>query len=690
MVLRLLDRQNDDCTVFESPRQEEKSCKFHFDTTHTYGLTDIDLPAYINNKDLEWFCRLNDATSICNGVSECLTDECGCHDSQVDVFYCADGSGCIAWSGLCDDTQDCLDGSDECFCFGHVVIPASEVGSKVCMSEHSFCLTKAYLGLGNMSEVMEMKYCEATINVPTRIKTPVERCLFEAFEEYRSLFEFFPYSRLHDYCRENCSYVSKFDDGWTKFCTNMGIGLTDYDYYCDGGFTESYHISQLCDGQVDCSNHADEIGCPLPERFYCEPNLTSEWVSTEKVCDNMKDCTNGADECGTCQFEVLSSSEFLIQSKIIIAVTSMMGILIIILNTKEGYRCWVTKCSRKSKAIDRILLMQIFAYDALMGVYLLSIVIAALFLKFKGDYCILEKKWRASSFCATLGTIFSFSSHGSLLAIASVSITRFITCQSIVADLKKRAVMVGCVIVTVMNFVHSVVPLIPITAIKDVFRTGLYLTNISINPFFDKNPLNMTRLDDLYEGMLHRERTDTYKMIDDLKNATTKREIFDLFEISYYGNTGLCIHNIFKEQKLFRAYQVTYCIVLLVALIVVTTAYVKILLKQRETMMAVNPNAANSNAQDSNSTTLTVKIALMIGSQLICWISFIFTVMYFQFFSSKPASPMVFEAFALVVIPINSFLNPVFYSELYKKIKDLIREKWRQMINYLSPIEVPN
>ena len=365
-----------------------------------------------------------------------------------------------------------------------------------------------------------------------------------------------------------------------------------------------------------------------------------------------------------------------------------MGILIVALNLKESYRCWTMKCARKNKEIDRILLMQIFAYDALMGVYLLSIVIAAMVLKFKGDYCMLEQKWRASAACSALGVIFSLSSHGSLLAIASISITRFITCQSLVADIKKRAVVVGCVMVTWINLLHSVVPLLPVTAITDVFRTGLFLTNLSDNPFFKVNPIDMSRLDDLYEGMFHLESGDTYRMINDLRNVTSIAEIFDVLEISYYGNTGLCVHNIFKDQKLFRAYQVVYCIVLLGVLTLVTTAYIKILLKQRKSMMAVNPNATNASAQDSNSTTLTVKVALMIGSQLMCWISFIITVMYFQFLSSKPASPMVFEAFALVVIPINSFLNPVFYSELYKKIKNWLYEKWRQLVNYLFPMEV--
>ena len=682
------------CAVFESPEEHEKTCKFNFDTSQTMGRNNIDLPDGIDFEDVEWSCSLfNRSLSLCDGFSECLTDECGCHDSEIDVFYCADGSGCIAWSGLCDDIQDCMDGSDECFCAEHVIISVPEAGGKVCMSEHSFCWRRAYLGLGDKSEAMQMKYCKSSVTTQERDYSPIELCLTNAHEDFINQFTA-SFNFVQHYCKENCSYVSKFKEGWAVYCDRIITGYSvDYLFSCNGldDLLETYHISRICDGQVDCKNHADEIGCPLSERFYCQPNVTSEWLSNDKVCDDVKDCANGADECGTCQFEALSSSEFLIQSKIILAVTSIMGILIVVLNFKEGYRSWTMKCTRKSKAIDRILLMQLFTYDAFMGVYLLSIVIAAMVLEFKGDYCMLEQKWRASAACSALGVIFSLSSHGSLLAIASISITRFLSCHlGLVADIRERAVMVGCVIVTMINIMHSVVPLLPITAIKDIFRTGLYFTNLAENPFFEVNPIDMSRLDDLYEGMFHLESGDTYSMINDLRNVTSIGEIFDVFEISYYGNTGLCVHNIFKDQKLFRAYQVVYCTIILVVLTLVTTAYIKILLKQRKSMMAVNPNAANASAQDSNSATLTVKVALMIGSQLMCWISFIITVMYFQFLSSKPASPMVFEAFALVVIPINSFLNPVFYSELYKKIKNWTYEKWRQLVNFFAPIEVPN
>ena len=665
----------------------EKACRFNFDATQKViepQTSGIPL-AETHSNNIAWTCKLN-STNFCDGFSDCLTDECGCHGNQTDVFYCADGSGCITWDKICDDIQDCLDGSDECSCPGHVVFSTSgNKVKKVCMSEESYCHTKTYLQQMNMTpEILDDEIgCEAYNKHHEASKfSPLETCLFEAWDE-----GFMPYFRasaeaVREYCSENCSHVAGFNDGWKTYCDRIDVGsVTFFEFLCSkNDYREYYDISSICDGELDCSNHADEMGCPLSDRFYCNPNVSSEWVGKDKLCDNIKDCANGTDECDTCEFEALSSSKFLIHSKIILAITSIMGILIVLLNVRQGYKCSRTASTSKNKAIDRMILLQIFFYDTLMGLYLCSIVVAGIVLNLKGDYCNLERKWRGSHFCAVLGVLFSFSSHGSLLAIAFISLTRFLTCQSLLAEMSIKAVVIASVLVTLINLLHSVLPILPVSAVKDVFRTGLFFTNLKNNPFFNTNPVNMTRLADVYKEMLHREKNDAYTMLKHLSNITSKTEIFDVTEISYYGNTGLCVHNIFKEQntddQIYKIYKILYCVVILLMLTLVSTAYIKIVLKQRKSAEALNKNAAdvgNAGGVDSKTTDLAVKVALMIGSQLACWIPFILVVMYFQFFTSKPASSTVFEVFALVLIPMNSFLNPVFYSGLYKKIRSFIQ-----------------
>ena len=92
---------------------------------------------------------------------------------------------------------------------------------------------------------------------------------------------------------------------------------------------------------------------------------------------------------------------------------------------------------------------------------------------------------------------------------------------------------------------------------------------------------------------------------------------------------------------------------------------------------------AAGNAEDA-SAKLTLKVSLMIGSELACWMPLILASMYFQYQSTGSASPMVFEVFGLVIVPLNSLLNPLFYSGLYKKVALMAWTIWRKMVRNLS------
>ena len=88
--------------------------------------------------EVPWFCEIN-AYNYCNTISDCLTDECGCTNSSMDVFFCPKHTGCISFPQLCDGNIDCLDGADECFCEGFVVVKCPILSSSsICMSQKEY------------------------------------------------------------------------------------------------------------------------------------------------------------------------------------------------------------------------------------------------------------------------------------------------------------------------------------------------------------------------------------------------------------------------------------------------------------------------------------------------------------------------------------------------------------------------
>ena len=664
------------------PEPDNLTCEFNFDYINLKtdpAYQDTTMHDFLELPPITWFCRLHDTSELCNGNSECQTDECHCHDNiQSPVFYCRDGSGCISWNRLCNSIQDCTDGSDECFCSGFVVVAISPgTTAKICVSEERYCTAKAlgYLPVEHSLEAGTPKCNEQDFQ---RLN-PLHSCIYEAIRLNPLLRDY------AGYCRNNCSDVDGFAEGWERFCDHVKEGYHFIpEFLCDPKNIpfEKYYLRDLCDGKVQCDNHADERGCP--GRFYCSPNQSTEWVDHAQVCDNVIDCAVGTDECNdSCDFEELSSSESLIKSNFVVVVAVIIGILIISLNKKEGYECLTMPPTSKVKDIENVFLIQIFFHDILMGVYLCCIVLASTILNFKGQYCKIKQKWRASTYCSVLGVLFSYSSHGSLMLIAFMSITRFLACQGI--DIRKRVIVSWSIFINICNLLHSLLPLMPVTAIKDIFRTEIFFTELKQNPFFSANPINRTRLAVVHKGMFHRDDRDIYRMIRDLSNVTSKKDIFDVEEISYYGNTGFCIHNIFKSQDSYEIYKLLYCTTLLVLLSIVSTVYINIILKQRRSTKAI-ADIAGPKRNNSASAQLTLKVALMIGSQLLCWFPFILSVLYFQYVAKKPASPMVFEIFALMVGPINSFLNPVFYGELYKKAVPALWSGWRRFVNKIAPM----
>ena len=276
-------------------QKDSFSCRFNFD--QHYSRLHLSGNQRVNKESdrFEWFCTSQDKSLICDGSSMCLTDECLCPGNSSDIFYCSDGSGCVTFDNLCNDIQDCLDGSDECFCPGHVVIPDKK--TKICFSEKLLCFIEnksiiSILGYKSLKE--KRRVCKTSYKHYHGIN-PLYECLAEAYRNRTTLKVLLksPES-IPLYCESSCSHVNGFvDGGWVQYCDRVFKGYPyDYGFICDFESSLSNDFGKpltiLCDVKVDCKSGQDEMGCP--RRFYCSPNSSTDWVEPRKVCDHVKDC----------------------------------------------------------------------------------------------------------------------------------------------------------------------------------------------------------------------------------------------------------------------------------------------------------------------------------------------------------------------------------------------------------------
>ena len=707
------DRQQSDCfsmslLILDAVKYDNQSLNYFKDLVHeneTFVVCEFNFDNYdvfehrsFRVDNYSWFCEIS-KDLVCSGSSDCLTDECDCQNTNAkDVFYCIDGSGCVTFDKLCDSMHDCKDSSDECYCAGSHQLECSGISdSPICIPDFEYCqlIDNDRINRNRKGNCTQLDYYVNCSNIFTAEysihEEPLMLCLREAHEKlYESMIiEFIPNDYMPNYCKNNCNLTTDLSgNDFRKLCDHILLGsqsgvanyyMFNFVYSCDqipySG--NCIPLEAMCDGVQDCSNHADEMGCP--GRFYCSQNDNSEWIDVSKVCDNVKDCISGSDECQACDFGFLSSREFLIQSNVVFSFTIVGGVSTLFLNLIMGYKCYKTSFESRAGAHDRIIRLQIFFFDGLMGVYMCLIVVAAIVLRTKGDYCLFQLSWRSSRYCSLLGLIFSFASHGSLLSIVLMGVVRCLVCHGKGRSITHARVISISIILLLFNISNTTLPLLPISAIQNIFRTDLFLTNINKNPFISSNPLNLSRVFDMHARMFSTEH-DIYAALKRLNSITSNHNSFDFLEIGYYGNTAQCIHNIFSTQTSYELYKLWYCIIAGVLLSLLTLSYFMIIRKSREYASELAGTGGSKNKAKGTSL-LTIKVSLIIITQLSSWSSLILALMYFTYLAKETAPMEVFEWFALVIIPSNSLLNPIFYSDLHKNVASFIWLMWRHFVD---------
>jgi hypothetical protein len=230
---------------------------------------------------------------------------------------------------------------------------------------------------------------------------------------------------------------------------------------------------------------------------------------------------------------------------------------------------------------------------------------------------------------------FQFSSHGSFLLITMMSLIRCLVCLDLVKDISIRAIWGISLVLGVLNLVCAIIPALPLSAIQKVFRTDILLLAGQENPF-------ISHYDEKHLRKIHSIAYNTFEedftvssaataeenslgieaVLADLRNLTSKPSIFDYLSIGYYGNSPLCVANIFKNQASYLYYKIAYCVVVSVLLSALTISYVSILITS---FLSSRNSGSNDNEYVGK---LALKLSLLIGSQTVAWLSYIVTVFY--------------------------------------------------------------
>ena len=413
---------------------------------------------------------------------------------------------------------------------------------------------------------------------------------------------------------------------------------------------------EVCDLKNDCGDNSDEENCS--NHFYCKKS--GEFIPKTSVCDGTFDCRDYSDECG----EVCSGgSKRLIANKYLAAFSWTLGILSFLLN---AFTMTTTSLSMKRKDSvkikqDKILVLLVSLGDFCIGIYLISI--AGLDRWYGDGFCFTRFEWLTSPQCDLLGALSTFGNQLSLLSMSGLSISRALNfnrmTQSGGASLKHRIIFTVMAIILISSSAFlALIPLLP--SFENYFVNGLFYKGINLfSATVDKE--THYKVFHTYYGRFIAHQMSWTEIRVLVKNMFSN-DYGDILgkKVGFYSNDAVCVFKylVTKSDPQF-GYSVAVLYFNFLCFILITSCYcfIEYTVKRNSEKIV---DAAGNSCNRKSGVKLTTKVTLIIATDFLCWIPFI-VVCTLHFLGVVDATHW-YSLFSVVILPINSVINPIFYS----------------------------
>ena len=457
------------------------------------------------------------------------------------------------------------------------------------------------------------------------------------------------------------------------------------DYFqCDNGRCLNY--SQVCDLVNDCGDMSDELNCT--NHFICEEGKCVEGdcekgkkrkdkmrlISINQKCDNFYDCLDLSDECNTeCTRNIIQNGSSLSPFCWVI------GIFSVILNlaTLVILPGALTKCRNENVFFSKILVMLISVGDFLMGIYLVMLSVYDNIV-YKKTFCQNQGGWYTGSECKALGIISTVGSQLSLFSMTTLSMFRLckVLMNGLPLPISRRTIMkcTGCtLLVTVLSVAIAVIPLLPFQVLEDYFVQGIYYDpNYKVFVGLNSKQKHVSILKEFYADSKNLTTDTSWEDIGNLVDGmfSTDHGKIPRKNVHFYGNDGLCMFKYIvrsddarggrDESRLqLRADPVVWAILIinLVCFVLILISAIVITYKTRRSSSQAGQK--KNKAARKRNRSLELRILAIVVTDFLCWVPFI--IICFLHNKGHLDSTKWYQALALVVLPLNSLINPLIY-----------------------------
>ena len=441
------------------------------------------------------------------------------------------------------------------------------------------------------------------------------------------------------------------------FVTVSGPNTYTNEHFFCGESCISY--SKVCDLVFDCVDKSDEMNCT--NHFKCESE--NILIPKSAQCNGRVDCWDFSDECNSsCKDLTMLNADILKLLSWSIGILSVCANIFVL---HSNVKNMVTSSNSSSlKLTNNSLVLLVCIGDFLVGGYLLAVSVTDVY--YGSSYCSRKFEWLTSPYCSILGVLSTIGSQLSLFAMTVLSLKRangILNTKSIPVPVNSKSI-IQCVGTNLLIFcstlVIAIIPLLPFAA--DYFVNGVY-NNSKIKIFLGvaNKDVHMSVIEGYFGRMLRKKNgnfrwNNIFHLIDSMftHEPGYTDPTLDRKNLNFYGSSPSCMFKFFvTEHDPQRGYVWFILTLNFVCFFVITICY---------TLITVTSTRSTSRAGISKgSKKLQNRVTMIIITDFISWVPFI-VVCGLHYLSVFDATPW-YSIFSLVVMPINSLINPLLYNE---------------------------